>query len=118
MILLTELLKYQENRSVTYLDQKKMSKSREERINELIDDRSRPDMTARSEKLYNCDICFTCRLFNFSTKECLLTDEDVKEKAAPYLNLIEEEYGFYTDKTTIKEPTWYRCKMWEELKIT
>lgn len=94
------------------------SESREERINNLIDDRDRVNTTPRSKKLYNCDVCFTCKFFNFSTKECLLTDEDIKEKAAPYVNLKEEEPEFYTNKTIIKDPIWYRCKMWEKLKMT
>ena len=46
--------------------------------------------------LYNCDVCWTCRIFNPNSFKCEFYDTD-KDK-----------------KISIKNPEFFRCSFWED----
>ena len=62
--------------------------------------RSRASHDVHSVKLYNCDVCWTCKFFDFGLYGCNMYNYDYPMEPA----LV----------STIEEPTWFRCSYWEE----
>lgn len=90
-----------------------MVESRSIKVNRIIDERTRPDSNFKDKQLYKCDVCWTCKYFDIQASTCVFTYEDALEIVNPELLYDREFYK----PTLIKDPLYYRCMIWEELKL-
>lgn len=83
-----------------------MVKSRQEYVDELINGNKRAKVGAGSERLFNCEVCWTCKFFKVEDWECFLTYEDAR--SVDVFNIAKE----YFIPTVIKKPEQFRCIWW------
>lgn len=61
------------------------------------------------KKLYNCDVCWTCGIFNINNFKC-----EYYNACGFALNRFDKEYYDENRSIAIKNPEFFRCTFWED----
>ena len=86
-------------------------------INRLIDRKQRSFTDSSSQKLFKCNVCWTCKFFTIDHEECVLTYMDVEKVDKDGSVFRSQFFGpDYYENIYIKKPGWFRCKWWKERK--